>query len=261
MNNTSPVGFFDSGLGGISVLRGTIKLLPGEDYLYFGDSYHAPYGVRPLEEVRELSLAAAAHLLERGVKAIVIACNTATSAAASCLREACPQIPIIGTEPAVKPAVERHPGGRILIMATPRTLKEKKFLDLWELHRERAEIVPVPCGGLMEFVERGILRGEEPERFLRQLLAPYRTEPVDAVVLGCTHYPFLTGVIRKVLGPGPEILDGAEGVARQLGRRLEELGLRNPRENGGTVTFENSLDSTDILDLSRLLLDYREEQM
>ena len=261
MHNTSPIGFFDSGLGGISVLRGTRELLPGEDYLYFGDSCHAPYGVRSLEEVRELSLAAAAHLLERGAKAVVIACNTATSAAAACLREVYPEIPIIGTEPAVKPAVERHPGGRILVMATPRTLQEKKFLDLWALHRDRAEIVPVPCGGLMEFVEQGILRGEEPERFLRQLLTPYVTAPVDAVVLGCTHYPFLKPVIRRVIGPEPEILDGAEGVARQLGRRLEELDLRNPRKTGGTVTFENSLNSREILDLSRLLLNYRENPL
>ena len=257
MSNTSPIGFFDSGLGGISVLRGTLRLLPGEDYLYFGDSFHAPYGVRPLEEVRELSRAAAAHLLERGAKAIVIACNTATSAAAACLREQYPEIPIIGTEPAVKPAVERHPGGRILVMATPRTLQEKKFLDLWEQLRDRAEIVPVPCGGLMEFVEQGILRGAEPERFLRTLLAPYLSEPVDAVVLGCTHYPFLRSVIRTVLGHGPEILDGADGVARQLCRRLEDLNLRNPKTAGGTVTFENSLDSPAILDLSRMLLQYQ----
>ena len=203
MNHTSPIGFFDSGLGGISVLQGTMDLLPGEDYLYFGDSYHAPYGVRPLEEVRELSRAAAEHLLQQGAKAIVIACNTATSAAAAELRALYPEVPIIGTEPAVKPAVERHPGGRILVMATPRTLQEKKFLDLWELHRDRAEIVPVPCGGLMEFVEQGILRGSEPEAFLRNLLAPFLTKPVDAVVLGCTHYPFLRAVIRRVLGPGP----------------------------------------------------------
>lgn len=258
MNQTSPIGFFDSGLGGISVLRGTLRLLPGEDYLYFGDSYHAPYGVRPLEEVRELSRAAAEHLLEQGVKAIVIACNTATSAAAANLREQYPEIPIIGTEPAVKPAVERHPGGRILVMATPRTLKEKKFLDLWDLFRQQAEIIPVPCGGLMEFVEQGILRGEAPETFLRQLLQPYLTEPVDAVVLGCTHYPFLQAVIRRVLGPEPEILDGADGVARQLCRRLEELNLRNPREDGGTVTFQNSLDSSSLLELSRMLLQYQD---
>ena len=255
MNHTSPIGFFDSGLGGISVLQGTMDLLPGEDYLYFGDSYHAPYGVRPLEEV--LGDFHMARQRYQGAKAIVIACNTATSAAAAELRALYPEVPIIGTEPAVKPAVERHPGGRILVMATPRTLQEKKFLDLWELHRDRAEIVPVPCGGLMEFVEQGILRGPEPESFLRDLLAPFLTKPVDAVVLGCTHYPFLRAVIRRVLGPGPELLDGAEGVARQLGRRLEELNLKNPRQSGGTVRFENSLDSREILELSRLLLNWR----
>lgn len=258
MNNTCPIGFFDSGLGGISVLRGTRRLLPGEDYLYFGDSFHAPYGDRSLEEVRELSCAAAQHLLDRGAKAIVIACNTATSAAAECLRAKYPQVPIIGTEPAVKPAVERHPGGRILVMATARTLREKKFHDLWDLYRDRADIVPVPCVGLMEFVERGVLRGTELEAFLRKLLTPFLTAPVDAVVLGCTHYPFLEGAIRKVLGLGPEILDGSDGVARQLRRRLEELELCNPDTTGGTVTFENSLDSPAILDLSRMLLEYQE---
>lgn len=258
MKQTCPIGFFDSGLGGISVLRGTMRLLPGEDYIYFGDSLNAPYGDRSLDDVCRLSREAALRLLDRGAKAIVIACNTATSAAAAALREEFPDIPVIGTEPAVKPAVEQFAGGRILVMATDRTLREKKFLDLWDRHREQAEIIPVPCSGLMEFVERGILRGEEPENFLRQLLAPYLESAVDAVVLGCTHYPFLREPIRKVLGPKPAILDGAEGVARQLCRRLEELNLRNPRETGGTVTFENSLDSSAILDLSRLLLEYRE---
>lgn len=258
MECTSPVGFFDSGLGGISVLRGALELLPGEDYLYFGDSLHAPYGVRPLEEVRRLSRAGVEHLLEQGAKAIVLACNTATSAAAAELREVYPQVPIIGTEPALKPAVERHPGGRILVMATPMTLKEQKFIDLWEQFRDQAEIIPVPCRGLMEFVEQGILRGEELERFLLEKLEPFTKVPVDAVVLGCTHYPFLRGVLRKLLGRRPEIIDGAEGVARQLRRRLEELELLNPRETGGRVVFENSLEGPEMLELSESLLHYQD---
>ena len=256
MDQTSPIGFFDSGMGGISVLRGARQHLPGEDYLYFGDSLHAPYGVRSLEEVRMLTRAAAEHLLERGVKAIVIACNTATSAAAALLREEYPQIPIIGTEPALKPAAERHPGGRILVMATAMTLKEKKFFDLWEQYRDQAEIVPVPCSGLMEFVEQGILRGDEVERFLLEKLEPFTKVPVDAVVLGCTHYPFLLTPLRRILGRRPEILDSAEGVARQLERRLQELDLLNPRQSGGKVSFENSLEGPEMLDLSRSLLDY-----
>lgn len=256
MDRTSPIGFFDSGMGGISVLRGALQHLPGEDYLYFGDSLHAPYGVRPLEEVRMLTRAAAEHLLERGVKAIVIACNTATSAAAALLREEYPHIPIIGTEPALKPAAERHPGGRILVMATAMTLKEKKFFDLWEQYRDRAEIVPVPCSGLMEFVEQGILRGDEVEQFLLEKLEPFTKVPVDAVVLGCTHYPFLLTPLRRILGRRPEILDSAEGVARQLERRLRDLNLLNPRSSGGQVSFENSLEGPEMLELSRSLLDY-----
>ena len=258
MERTSPIGFFDSGLGGISVLRGALELLPGEDYLYFGDSLHAPYGVRPLEEVRQLSWEGVGHLLEQGAKAIVLACNTATSAAAARLREEYPQVPIIGTEPALKPAVERHPGGRILVMATPMTLKEQKFFDLWEQFRDQAEIIPVPCRGLMEFVEQGILRGEELERFLLEKLDPFTKVPVDAVVLGCTHYPFLRGALRKILGRRPEIIDGAEGVARQLRRRLEELDLLNPRETGGQVIFENSLEGPEMLELSESLLHYQD---
>ena len=255
MDCTSPVGFFDSGMGGISVLRGTRALLPGEDCIYYGDSLHAPYGVRSLEEVRALSQAAVEHLLQRGCKAIVIACNTATSAAAALLREQYPAVPIIGTEPAIKPAVEHHPGGRILVMATARTLAEKKFHDLAAQYEGQAEIVPVPCSGLMEFVERGELEGENLERFLLDILSPYVKVPVDAVVLGCTHYPFLQKTMRKVLGRRPEILDGAEGVARQLNRRLEELGLKNPRETGGLVTFENSQPGPEMLALSQQLLD------
>ena len=261
MDRNSPIGFFDSGLGGISILRGTLRLLPGEDYLYYGDSFHAPYGVRPMEEVQMLSKAVTEHLLEQGAKAIVIACNTATSAAAAMLREQYPHIPVIGTEPALKPAVERHAGGRILVMATAMTLKEKKFFDLWDQYRETADIVPVPCSGLMEFVERGELRGERLEQFLLEKLEPFLKVPVDAVVLGCTHYPFLSNVIQKIVGRKAEILDGSEGVARQLRRRLQELDLLNPRQEGGSVRFENSLAGPEMIQLSQTLLQYQEEHL
>lgn len=258
MDRSGPIGFFDSGVGGISVLRETVRLLPHEDYLYFGDSLHAPYGVKPAEEVVELCASAVERLLDQGAKAIVLACNTATSVAAAALRQRYPALPIIGTEPALKPAVERHPGGRILVMATAMTLKEQKFFDLWNQFRDQAEIVPVPCSGLMEFVERGILSGEQVERFLMDRLAPFIKVPVDAVVLGCTHYPFLRGPIRRLLGRRVEILDSAGGVARQLRRRLEELDLQNPQSQPGTVTFRNSLPDPEILTLSETLLNYEE---
>jgi len=257
MKRNGPIGFFDSGLGGISILRGTRRLLPAEDYLYYGDSFHAPYGVRSPQDVQMLSRAITEYLLSQGAKAIVIACNTATSAAAAVLREQYPHIPIIGTEPALKPAVERYPGGRILVMATAMTLKEQKFFDLWAQFRDQAEIVPVPCSGLMEFVERGELRGEALEQFLLEKLEPFLKVPVDAVVLGCTHYPFLQSTIRKIVGRKTAILDGSEGVARQLRRRLAELDLLKTGEQPGVVTFENSLDSPEILQLSELLLQYQ----
>lgn len=253
MDKCSPIGFFDSGLGGISVLRGTRRLLPGEDYLYYGDSAHAPYGVRTVAQVQELSLQAAEFLLAHGAKALVIACNTATSAAAAMLREKYPHLPIIGTEPAIKPAVQAHPGGRVLVMATEMTLREQKFLELWDSLREQAQIVPVPCTGLMEFVEQGILDGEAVERFLKNILEPYLQEPVDAVVLGCTHYPFLEPGIRAVIGKAPVIYDSADGVARQLKRRLEEQNLQNPAQQG-TVHFFNSSGEERLLKLSEQML-------
>ena len=251
---TDPVGVFDSGLGGISVLRALRNWMPGEDFLYYGDSRHAPYGDRPLQEVQALSAAAAAWLLARGVKAIVIACNTATSAAAAFLRETYPDLPIIGTEPALKPAVERHPGGRVLVMATEMTLHEQKFRRLMEQFTDRAVVDPVPCPGLMEFVEQGIFSGPRLKAYLKTHLQPHLAAPVDAVVLGCTHYPFLRGAIRQIVGPRPEILDGSGGIARQTQRRLQAQDLCNPRPSGGAITLCNSLDDPALLRRMELLL-------
>ena len=254
-----PVLFFDSGVGGISILRRGVRLLPCEDYLYFGDSLHAPYGVRSLGEVRELCLNALEPLIARGVKALVVACNTATSAAIGALRERHPDLIVIGTEPAIKPAVERHEGGRILVMATPMTLKEEKFLALQAQYQPRAEIIPLPCPGLMEFVEQGVTSGGAVEGYLLDKLEPYRNVPVSAIVLGCTHYPFLTGAIRRIVGRHVEIIDGADGVAQQLRSRLAAENLLSARTEPGRVAFENSLDQPEILELCRTLLNAPEE--
>ena len=234
-NQDRPIAFFDSGLGGISVLRETVRLLPQENYLYYGDSLHAPYGVRPEAEIRALA------------------------AAIVQLREAYPDIPVIGTEPALKPAVEKYPGGRILVMATPMTIRQEKFQALKAQYDDQAEIIGLACGGLMEFVERGELRGEALDAYLFDKLGPYLKVPVDAIVLGCTHYPFLTGAIRRIVGRGPEILDGSHGVAMQLGRRLAAAGMLRTQGGAGTVEFRNSLDEPEILALSRALLQYRED--
>ena len=213
-----------------------------------------------VDEVTARSRAIVQHLLDEGAKAIVIACNTATAAAANTLRAEFPDVPIIGTEPALKPAVERHPGGRILVMATAMTVKEQKFQALRAQYEQQAEIIPIPCSGLMEFVEQGILRGEQLSAYLFEKLSPYLKVPVDAVVLGCTHYSFLQSAIRRIVGRTPEIIDGSYGIAMQLRRRLEAADGLNESGVRGTVTFENSLDEPEILALSRALLDYEEEE-
>ena len=255
----APVAVFDSGLGGISVLRELVRTLPRENYLYFGDSLHAPYGTKTPQEVISLSLQAADRLLSQGAKALVVACNTATSAAIRTLRKTYPELAIVGTEPAIKPAVERHPGGRILMLATAMTVQEEKFQHLKAQYDDQAQIIPIACSGLMEYVEQGILRGAEVEGYLLDKLEPYLKVPIDAVVLGCTHYPFLRGAIRRIVGRRPEIIDGSIGIARQLERRLEEQRLLNPGDVSGKVEFQNSLDEPEILGLMQALFHYEDE--
>lgn len=255
----APVAVFDSGLGGISVLRELVRTLPRENYLYFGDSLHAPYGTKTPQEVITLSLQAADRLLSQGTKALVVACNTATSAAIRTLRKTYPELAIVGTEPAIKPAVERHPGGRILMLATAMTVQEEKFQRLKAQYDDQAQIIPIACSGLMEYVEQGVLRGSEVEGYLLDKLEPYLKVPIDAVVLGCTHYPFLRGAIRRIVGRRPEIIDGSIGIARQLERRLEEQGLLNPGDVSGKVEFQNSLDEPEILGLMQALFHYEDE--
>ena len=237
MTSTAPIGVFDSGLGGISVVRQIVQDMPHERVLYFGDSANAPYGTKTPQEVRRLSFDIMERFMSQGVKAVVIACNTATSAAAETLRREFPEIPIIGTEPALKPAVERHPGGRILVMATAMTLNEKKFDDLRRHFLREAEIHSVACSGLMEFVERGELSGAALDGYLHEKLTPYLDAPIDAIVLGCTHYPFLSDAIRLTAGPGIRLIDPAPAVARQLKRRLDEPGLLNDTKKAPARIF------------------------
>ncbi|MEE3393300.1 MAG: glutamate racemase [Lachnospiraceae bacterium] len=233
----SPVGVFDSGVGGISVLKELVRLLPGEDFIFLGDEKNAPYGTKTAEEVRRYSFDNVDLLRKRDVKAIVIACNTATGAAVKELRGRFPDFPIIGTEPAIKPAVEKHPGGHVIVMATPVTIKNKKFKDLLEKFDGQACITPLPCPGLMEFVERGIFDGPELDDYLNDLFKGLDVGESDAIVLGCTHYPFVKNAVRSAAGPRPEILDGGEGVARELKRKLKEKDMLNSSGNNGRVTF------------------------
>ena len=251
--NTKPIGVMDSGVGGISVLRELIKLLPGEDFLYYGDSAHAPYGTKKVAEVVEHTKNAAEFLLQKGAKALVVACNTATSVAIPVLRETYNTIPVIGIEPALKPAVLSGDHPNILVMATPMTLEQEKFSNMMHFYEKDANIVKVPCPGLVELIEAGLLEGAELEKYLTDRFAPFEPYTADGIVLGCTHYPLIRTTISKLF-PKASIFDGGYGTAKQTRRRLEECSLLSPKESGGSVTFFNSKEDPGILALSEKLL-------
>ena len=219
------IAVFDSGVGGISVLRQLRKIMPDENYIYFGDSANAPYGSRSTEEVRALTLAAAEKLItEYPVKALVIACNTATAAAIETLRETYRDLIVIGIEPAVKLAADHFPGGRLGVMATEVTLREEKFDHLMHRFDGNCTIYKIPAPGLVKLIEAGKSDTAETDALLQELLGPY-VGKLDALVLGCTHYPFVSRRIGKVLGPQTELLHGGKGTSRETKRRLEAAGL------------------------------------
>ena len=250
-----PIGFMDSGLGGLGVLREAIKLMPKEDFIYYGDSLHAPYGVKPQAEIRDLTFAVVEKLLDMGIKGLAVACNTATSAAVRLLRNTYPELPIVGIEPAVKPAVTESHGGRILVMATPMTLKQEKFQNLLAKYREQADIVPVQCDGLMEFVEHGDLDGQELDDYFAEKLSPVLTDDTESIVLGCTHYPFLKKELRHFLGDRDiHLIDGSLGTSRELMRRLKVQGLLRTDDHKGKVRIMNSSGRQELIDLSLKLL-------
>ena len=249
-----PVAFFDSGVGGLSVLREAVKRMPHENCLYFGDSANAPYGTKSEEEIRSLTLGHARRLYDMGIKALVVACNTATSAAIRPLREIYTDIPVIGIEPALKPAVRSGEHPRVLVMATPLTVQGSKFHRLLDQYRDWGEITALPCPGLMEYVEKGELSGPGVRSCLEKLLKPCLERGVDAIVLGCTHYPFVRPLIREIAGENVQILDGGEGTAREMRRRIDVAGLLTDKTTRGEVIFENSSDDKSKIELCNRLL-------
>ena len=251
------IAVFDSGLGGISVLRHLRRLMPGERYLYFGDSANAPYGSRTTSEVRDLTMAAAEKLMaEKPLKALVLACNTATAAAVQDLRKRYPDLIVIGIEPALKVAADHYPGGRIGVMATEVTLREEKFDTLLLRFREHCSVTKIPMPGLVQMVEAGKLGSPEMESLLQSLLAPYIGK-LDAVVLGCTHYPLAAKDISRILGDAVVLLDGGEGTARETRRRLAGAGLLE--EGRGELIMENSSHDPDMIRRGYELLNQERE--
>jgi glutamate racemase len=240
--NCKPIAFLDSGVGGISVLAAAVSLLPLESYVYYGDTAHAPYGGRSADEVRAFSARVAGELYGLGCKALVVACNTATSAAINLLREMLP-IPVIGMEPAIKPAMERNNGGKVLVMATPLTLKEEKFRSLCNVCGANSDNVTVlPCPGLVELVEQGQVSGPEVHGVLTELFNCVDLSRISTVVLGCTHYLFLRQELATMLHPQAEFVDGNSGTVKQLQRVLDKQGLLLTKKVSadGSVEFLSS---------------------
>jgi glutamate racemase len=236
MSDTRPIGVFDSGVGGLSVLREIRRELPAEDLIYVADSGYAPYGDRAEDYVRGRAIAIMEFLRAQNVKAVVVACNTATGIAVDALRARYSE-PIVAIEPAVKPAAAQTRSKVVGVLATTQTLAGQKFAKLVSTHAGEVEVLTQACPGLVEQVERGALASESTRSLVEQYLRPLLDKGADTIVLGCTHYPFVSDVIRDVAGPAVNIIDSAGPVARELRRRLQQNGLLAAEPRAGMETF------------------------
>ena len=230
------IGVFDSGVGGMSVLKHLVAQMPHEEFHYFGDSAFAPYGTKPKAQIAQRSCAIAKKFIDEGAKALVIACNTATAAAADELRATYPHVPIVGVEPALKPAVTAYPHGTVIVLATKATLSLQKYHNLESRLHPSAKVISIPGEGLVELIESGQADSAQMHKRLTELLGDYAGQ-VDAVVLGCTHYPFIKKQISSVLGD-VEFFDGGAGAAHQLKRLLEQKNLLASAENTADTTVD-----------------------
>lgn len=254
INNSSPIGIFDSGVGGLSVLRSIRAQMPEESVIYFGDQVHIPYGPRPMAQITDFSEAITRFLLEAGAKLIVVACNTASAAALQYLRQKFPGIPFVGMEPAVKPAAEQTHTGKVGVLATPATFQGALYASVVERFANGVELYQDTCPGLVQEIEAGNLDGSETERILERALQPMLGKGIDTVVLGCTHYPFVIPLIERIVGGNVRVIDPAPAVAKQVRRVLETEGIKNDSNVSGEVKFFTSGDPEGLKSLLPLLL-------
>jgi glutamate racemase len=215
-----PIGIFDSGIGGLTVLRAIHHLMPDEPLLFLADQAHVPYGPRPLAEVRHYSEAITRYLLDQGSRLIVVACNTASAAALKHLRQVFPDVPFVGMEPAVKPAAEHTHTGVVGVLATPATFQGELYASVVERFGQGVRLLQNTCPGLVPLIERGALDSSETRRILENALQPMLKQGIDTVVLGCTHYPWVIPLIQQITGPKVRVIDPAPAVARQVQRLL-----------------------------------------
>ena len=249
-----PIGIFDSGVGGLSVLRAIRRQMPSQPVIYFADQDHVPYGLRSLEEVRAFSEAITRFLLDQGTSLIVVACNTASAAALHFLRGVFPGVPFIGMEPAIKPAAETTRSGVVGVLATPATFQGSLYASVVERFAQGVTILQDTCPGLVAEIERGCLSGLETHAILEHALLPMLAQGIDTVVMGCTHYPFVIPLIAEIAGPGVRVIDPAPAVARQTGRLLAQHGWLAKGSDLGPARFISSGDPQKFTELLPLLL-------
>jgi len=236
-NPHQPIGVYDSGVGGLSVLRAIRTILPHENLLYLGDQANVPYGERSLEELRELACGVTRYMLKQGAKLIVIACNTASAAALKTLRQEYPQAPFVGMEPAVKPAAEQTHSGKVGVLATPSTFQGELYASVVERFASGVEVYQETCPGLVSQIEKGWLETPKTRQILEAALLPLMARGVDTLVMGCTHFPFVIPLIEQITEGKARVIDPAPAVARQTQRVLDEHGLLNPQPAAGTTRY------------------------
>lgn len=235
-----PIGIFDSGVGGLSVLRSIREELPHQDLVYFADQEHVPYGPRPLEEVRGFADAITRFLLGQGCPLIVVACNAASAAALKILRQNFPDIPFVGMEPAVKPAAEQTHTGVVGVLATPATFQGELYASVVERFAHGVEILQDPCPGLVGQIEKGDLQGAQTRLILEKAIRPMLEKGIDTIVLGCTHYPFVIPLIQEIAGKNVRVIDPAPAVARQTLRMMESHHILSSSLEKGKTTYYTS---------------------
>lgn len=253
-SSNSPIGIFDSGIGGISVLRAIREQMPAESVLYFGDQVHIPYGPRPMQQIRNFSEAITRFLIDRDAKIIVVACNTASAAALKYLRQKFPKFQFVGMEPAVKPAAEHTHTGKVGVLATPATFQGELYASVVERFANGVELFQDTCNGLVQQIEQGNLEGKQTRKILENALLPMLEKDIDTVVLGCTHYPFVIPLIEEIVGEKVRVIDPAPAVAKQTERLLEAQGIRNDSGTKGNVRFYTSGDVVELKSLLPTLL-------
>ena len=254
MGDMRPVGIFDSGVGGLSVLRAIRQHLPRESVLYFGDQLHVPYGLRPLKEVQKFSEAITRFLLNMGAKLIVVACNTASAAALHFLRRAFPDVSFVGMEPAVKPAAENTRTGVVGVLATPATFQGALYASVVERFAGNVTLIQNTCPGLVQQIERGRLDSNKTRVILEAALTPMLKRGIDTIVLGCTHYPFVIPLIEEIVGPEVRVIDPAPAIARQVTRLLDSTERRALIPGTDALHFFTSGKATQFKSMLAILL-------